>query len=99
MTGNIEARAVQHKTKYFTGFTADYNCCRLVWYERYDDPRRAIGREKQIKRWIRSKKLALIQRMNPTWIDLSESWGKPLEPRSSLDPAGRNAGPFDSRLD
>jgi putative endonuclease len=82
MTSNIEARAVQHKTKYFAGFTADYNCCRLVWYESYDDPNRAIAREKQIKRWIRAKKLALINKMNPTWIDLSENWGKPLRPIS-----------------
>jgi putative endonuclease len=85
MTGNIEARAVQHKTKYFAGFTADYNCCRLVWYESYDDPNRAIAREKQIKRWIRAKKLALIQKMNPTWIDPSENWGKPLRPISLED--------------
>ena len=80
MTGNIEARAVQHKTKYFAGFTADYNCCRLVWYESYDNPNRAIAREKQIKRWTRAKKLALIHKVNPTWIDLSENWGKPLKP-------------------
>lgn len=99
MTSNIEARAVQHKTKYFAGFTADYNCCRLVWHESYDDPNRAIAREKQIKRWTRAKKLALIQKMNPTWIDLSENWGKLLQPISSANREGRNAGPFDSRLD
>ena len=87
MTSNIEARVVQHKTKYFAGFTADYNCCRLVWYESYDDPNRAVEREKQIKRWIRAKKLALIKRMNPTWIDLSENWGNPLQ---LLSPEGRD---------
>jgi len=78
VTGNIEARATQHKTKCFAGFTADYNCCRLVWYEVYDDPNRAIDREKQLKRWTRSKKLALIDKMNPTWVDLSENWSNPV---------------------
>lgn len=82
MTGNIEARTLQHKTKVFAGFTADYNCNRLVWYETYGDPNRAIDREKQIKRWTRSKKLALIDKLNPTWIDLSETWGKPFDPVS-----------------
>lgn len=79
VTGNIEARATQHKTKFFAGFTADYNCCRLVWYESYDNPNRAIAREKQIKRWIRAKKLAIINKVNPTWVDLSENWGKRLQ--------------------
>ena len=79
MTGNIEVRMQQHKTKAFPGFSSDYNCNRLVWYESYDNPDRAIDREKQIKRWMRAKKLALIERMNRTWIDLSEDWGKPLQ--------------------
>jgi putative endonuclease len=78
MTGNIEVRCTQHKTKSFAGFTADYNCHRLVWYESYDNPDRAIDREKQIKRWTRMKKLALINKMNPAWTNLSEDWGKPL---------------------
>ena len=80
VTGNIVARMVQHKTKRFEGFTADYNCNRLVWFERYGDIRAAIGREKQLKGWTRAKKLALIEKLNPTWMDLSENWGKPLEP-------------------
>ena len=83
MTGNIETRARQHQTKHFAGFTADYNCNRLVYYERYADPNRAIAREKQLKGWSRSKKLTLISTRNPTWIDLSESWGQPI----TLQPA------------
>lgn len=74
-TGNIEVRMQQHKAKTFEGFTGDYNCNRLVWYESYDNPNRPIDREKQIKRWTRAKKLALIDKMNPTWVDLSEDWG------------------------
>jgi putative endonuclease len=79
ITSNLESRIHQHKTKYFEGFTAHYNCCRLVWYERYVSPNRAIAREKQLKGWTRAKKLALIQKMNRTWIDLSEEWGEPIE--------------------
>jgi putative endonuclease len=91
MTSNLENRVFQHKTKFFEGFTADYNCCRLVYYERYASPTSAIAREKQLKGWTRAKKLALIRKMNPTWIDLSEEWGKPLQLPSPA--AEGNAGP------
>jgi putative endonuclease len=47
-----------------------------VYYESYDDVRDAIDREKQLKRWSRPKKVWLIERMNPTWEDLGEDWGK-----------------------
>ena len=80
VTGAIERRMLQHKNKSFEGFTADYNCNRLVWFERHGDIRGAITREKQLKGWRRAKKLALIEQLNPTWIDLSEDWGKPLQP-------------------
>jgi putative endonuclease len=39
----------------------------------------AIAREKQLKGWSRAKKLALIERANPAWVDLSEQWGKPMK--------------------
>ena len=80
VTGRIEPRIREHKNKIFEGFAADYNCNRLVYYECYDNPGQAIAREKQLKGWSRAKKLALIQKMNPTWIDLSEEWGKPIQP-------------------
>ena len=80
VTSNLQNRVHQHKTKFFEGFTADYNCCRLVWYERYSSANRAIAREKQLKGWTRAKKLTLIHKLNPTWIDLSEEWGKPIQP-------------------
>jgi putative endonuclease len=79
VTSNLQNRVHQHKTKFFEGFTADYNCCRLVWYERYSSANRAIAREKQLKGWTRAKKLTLIHKLNPTWIDISEEWGKPIE--------------------
>ena len=78
VTGNIEVRAEQHREKLFPGFTADYNCNRLVFFERFSTPGAAIAREKQLKGWTRAKKIALIERANPTWADLSEEWGKPI---------------------
>jgi putative endonuclease len=74
MTGNLVKRVFEHKTKEFDGFTATYNCNRLVWFERFEDPRNAIRREKQLKGWKRAKKISLIAKENPAWIDLSEQW-------------------------
>jgi putative endonuclease len=74
MTGDLRTRVYQHKQKLHPdGFAAIYNCDRLVWYERFFDPGNAIAREKQIKGWIRAKKIALIESNNPTWEDLSEN--------------------------
>ncbi len=74
MTGNLEKRVFEHKRKLHEGFSATYNCDRLVWFERFVGVGNAIAREKQLKGWSRAKKIALITKMNPTWIDLSESW-------------------------
>ncbi len=74
VTRSLQKRIFEHKRKLHEGFTATYNCNRLVWYERFLDPSNAIAREKQLKGWSRAKKIALITKMNPTWIDLSESW-------------------------
>ena len=78
VTSNIEQRIWQHKNKQYEGFSAAYNCSRLVWFERYATPEAAIAREKQLKGWTRAKKLALIEKANPAWIDLSENWGQPI---------------------
>jgi len=56
------------------GFTAKYNIDRLVYFETAEDVHAAIFREKQIKGWRRSKKLALIESVNPGWNDLSIRW-------------------------
>jgi putative endonuclease len=74
MTGDLSKRVFQHKQKTFEGFSADYNCNRLVWFERFMSPGTAIAREKQLKGWIRAKKIALIEKMNSAWVDLSEGW-------------------------
>jgi putative endonuclease len=73
-TGGLEARVYEHKHGVFPGFTRRYNLKKLVYYEQFDDPSDGIRREKQIKGWIRAKKIALIESMNPEWKDLSEGW-------------------------
>lgn len=78
VTGDIFTRVMQHKAGEIEGFSRTYKCNRLVYYESYDDIRVAIAREKQIKRWRRSKKIALIEKMNPRWEDLAEHWGRKM---------------------
>jgi putative endonuclease len=75
MTNNIERRMREHKSREFEGFASKYRCDRLVYFEGSDDVRKAIDREKQLKGWRRSKKIALIQSRNPRWGDLAERWG------------------------
>jgi putative endonuclease len=74
VTSNLEKRVFEHKRKLHEGFSATYNCDRLVWFERFTEVDFAIEREKQLKRWRREKKIALIEANNPTWVDLSEGW-------------------------
>lgn len=74
MTNDLERRTAEHKQKLVPGFTAKYNVNRLVHFETTSDVRSAIAREKQLKGWLRSKKLALIGAENPHWRDLSEAW-------------------------
>jgi putative endonuclease len=76
MTNSLASRVAEHKNGAYAGFSADYKCHRLVWYEHFKYVNNAIDREKQIKRWRRDKKLALILEMNPAWVDLSEEWLK-----------------------
>ncbi len=74
VTNDLVRRVYQHKTKALSGFTTKYNLKRLVYFESTDDISAAIAREKQIKGWIRKKKVALINTMNPDWQDLSADW-------------------------
>jgi putative endonuclease len=74
VTGNLRERIFKHKWKEYDGFTAKYNCDRLVWFESFDGIEAAIAREKQLKGWKRERKIALIEKMNPTWVDLSRGW-------------------------
>jgi putative endonuclease len=75
MTNNVYRRALQHKRGEIEGFSSKYHCNRLVHYESFDDVHKAIGREKQLKGWLRARKVALIESRNPRWTDLAEKWG------------------------
>ena len=70
MTGNLRKRVFQHKFHRIEGITDKYEIERLLYCELFDDVHRAIAREKQLKGWRRTKKLALIETMNPDWADL-----------------------------
>jgi putative endonuclease len=70
VTANLTERVYQHKQRRTPGSTARYNCTMLVYYEFYEDMISAITCEKQIKAGSRSKKLARIESMNPSWRDL-----------------------------
>jgi len=74
VTNNIRARTWQHKQDELPGFTREYHVHRLVYFETFKYVGNAIRREKEIKGWLRRKKIALIEKMNPTWEDLAEEW-------------------------
>jgi len=74
ITNNLERRVYEHKNKLIEGFTKKYNITKLVYYEISNDVEAAIAREKQIKGWLRRKKIALIESVNPQWKDLSKGW-------------------------
>ena len=76
VTNNIYRRVYEHKHKLVPGFTERYNIDRLVYLEITNDVYAALTREKQIKGWLREKKIALIESRNPDWKDLSENWFK-----------------------
>ena len=70
VTGDFRKRVFEHKQKIVAVFTSRYNANRLVYYEAALDPLAAIAREKQIKAGSRSKKIRLIESMNPAWRDV-----------------------------
>jgi putative endonuclease len=73
VTNNLRRRVEQHRDGSIDGFSADYKCTRLVWFERFRYIDKALTREKQIKRWRREKKVMLVKQTNPTWLDLVET--------------------------
>ena len=76
VTNNLERRVFEHKNKLVAGFTSKYNITKLVYYEETSDVHSALAREKQIKGWLRAKKVDLIEDENPDWNDLSLEWYK-----------------------
>jgi putative endonuclease len=86
VTGSLIRRVREHKAAPGSSFTAKYRLDRLVYFERFEDIRYAIEREKRIKGWLRSKKIALIVSVNPEWRDLSLEW----EGRHQFEPGREN---------
>jgi putative endonuclease len=79
VTNELLRRAYRHRSGEIAGFTSKYKIDRLVYFEQFEDIRQAIGREKQIKGWLRSRKIGLVGTVNPAWKDLSlELWECPL---------------------
>ncbi len=73
VTNDLWRRTQEHREGDVAGFTRKYGCKTLVWYERHDDIRGAIQREKSLKRYVRAWKLRLIESFNPEWDDLFTS--------------------------
>ncbi len=74
VTNDLMRRVFEHKEKLVEGFTKKYNITMLVYYETTSDVHAAIAREKQLKSWRRSKKIALVESSNPQWKDISLEW-------------------------
>lgn len=82
VTNDLRRRVYQHKTGAMAGFTRRYNVNRLVHYEAFTDIRDARQREKQLKGWVRRRKIELIEAQNPEWEDLADRIGLPLSAMS-----------------
>ena len=74
VTNDIARRVREHRARRPGSFTTRYRLDRLVYVEETESVRAAIAREKQIKGWVRRRKLALVAAANPTWADLAASW-------------------------
>jgi putative endonuclease len=82
ITSDLRRRVWEHKTGVVPGFTSRYKVTRLAYYECFVYPDAAIAREKEIKAWRRSKKIKLIESMNPRWDDLAQGWQDLYKPAS-----------------
>jgi putative endonuclease len=91
MTAFLESRIKQHKARETDGFTKRYNIDRLVYWEEFKYVWAAIGRETEIKKWRREKKIKLIEEHNPTWENLAADWGKPVK---QIPRCARNDNPM-----
>ena len=87
VTNDLERRVAEHRSGAIPGFTEKYHCHKLVYFERYSDVNQAIAREKQLKKWSRSKKDWLIDTMNKERVDLMECHPEPCR---GISPQGRD---------
>jgi len=74
VTSSLRRRVWEHKTGAYPGFTKQYDLKLLVHFEEFRDVRAAINREKEIKGWVRKRKIALFRETNPFWQDLAADW-------------------------
>src|SRR5712692_5228832 len=100
VTNDLDHRVGQHQQGANPGFTQRYHLKRLVYFESYDKIADAISREKQLKGWRRSKKIALIESLNPRWSDRSREWfpwmtdsGASIGPSSTPDKKASSVEP------
>jgi len=77
VTNNLPKRLWEHRNPETASFSQRYHCVVLLYYEHFGDVLDAIAREKQLKGWRRAKKIALIEKLNPRWEDLSADWDWP----------------------
>ena len=92
ITGNLLRRVFEHKNNLTPGFTSRYGLTHLVYYETFVYPDAAIARENQLKRWLRRRKIELVESSNPHWHDLAKHWYEVYRPdpsRSTPDPSLR----------
>jgi len=85
VTSDLLQRGLAHREGQIDGFTKKYGCNLLVWWEQHGDMPTAIARERELKRYGRKQKLALIEAENPTWRDLYEDFLLPLHLRRNDD--------------
>ena len=91
VTGDLLRRVREHKLKNVPGFTTRYRVTELVYFEAFGDIRLAIGREAQLKGWLRTRKIALIESFNPHWRDLSADLQSPASyAKPQRDPSLRS---------
>ena len=91
MTNSLIRRTTQHRSSLPGTHTGHYNLHRLVYFEYFQYVRNAIAREKELKGWTRDQKIALIEKVNPTWDDLFPTLTEPIvfrEPER-IEPAGK----------
>lgn len=73
-TSNLFKRVWQHRVDWFHGFSGRYRVDRLVYFEEHPSPLAMVTRERQLKGWVRRRKVDLIEAQNPGWRDLAEGW-------------------------
>ena len=74
VTNNLQRRIAEHKTGAISGYTQQYKCNRLLYFEEYQNIKHAIAREKELKGWKRERKESLIATQNPHRIDIASDW-------------------------